>query len=444
MFGTMKIRITALLLLLAMVVPAFGDAGLVTIPKRDKVQLTIYNSEDLTLVKESRYITFKKGINKIQFAWAGTLIDPTSADLRAVEHPDRLEILDTSYPPNRNDALEWHVQCDEPGQYLVEVEYFTSGLTWGSSYVLVANPDETQVHFKNDITITNNSGEDYADAETRVVVGTVNLVEKIRQLAQGVMKGKAEGEIRREAAQRWMDKAAKSRGAGRAPAAARPKQVIKEGLSEYFIYTIEGTETVLNRWAKRLRSLEKLRVPVTVSYRYDVRKYGRKPVKVYRLKNDEKSKLGETPLPDGQVRVFRQVKGSDDLGYLGQASTKYVPIDSEFEINLGADDEVTLDRKKIEHRITNLSFNRWNNVDGWDQIEKFETEIANFGTRARKVLVRRYFSGDFDIDFAKDFPGEIKKENANTYLLTFDVKPGEKFKYSYKLTTRLGKNAKKK
>jgi hypothetical protein len=120
-----------------------------------------------------------------------------------------------------------------------------------------------------------------------------------------------------------------------------------------------------------------------------------------------------------------------------------VPIDSEFEINLGADDEIMLERQKTEHRITNLSFNRWNNVDGWDQVEKFETEIANFGKQARKVLVRRYFSGDFDIDFAKNFPGEIKKENANTYLLTFDVKPGEKFKYSYKLTTRLGKNAKK-
>ena len=40
-----------------------------------------------------------------------------------------------------------------------------------------------------------------------------------------------------------------------------PKEVVKEGLSEYFIYTIEGTETIPNGWSKRLRSLEAAKVP---------------------------------------------------------------------------------------------------------------------------------------------------------------------------------------
>jgi hypothetical protein len=439
MYGKMIKRILVLFVLGAIIVPVFGDAGLVTIPKRDKVQLTIYNSEDITFVKESRYITFKKGINRIEFAWTNTLIDPTSASLRAVNKPDNLESLDTSYPPNRNDALVWHVQCDDPGQYLVEVEYFTSGLTWTSDYVLVANPLETEVHFKNNITITNRSGEDYADAETRVVVGTINLVEKIRQLAQGIMKGAPEGEVRKEAARRWVGK--RSRGA--AAPTARRKKVIKEGLSEYFIYTIEGKETVKNNWSKKLRSLEQHPVPIKVTYRYDQRKYGAKPVKIYNLKNDGKSKLGETPLPDGSIRVFRNVKGSDDLSYLGQATTKYVPIDSEFEINLGTDDMITLERKKLEHQVLNLSFDRWSRVNGWDQVEKLSAEITNFDKQTRTVLVRRYFSGDFDIKFPSDFPGKIKKENANTYLLTFEIKPGEKFKYEYRVTTRMGVNAKK-
>ena len=47
-------------------------------PRRaDTVQLTIYNSEDLTLVRETRTVTFKKGVNPLQFSWANTLIDPT-------------------------------------------------------------------------------------------------------------------------------------------------------------------------------------------------------------------------------------------------------------------------------------------------------------------------------------------------------------------------------
>ena len=37
--------------------------NVVTLPDRDTVQLTIYNSVDLTLVKETRHLTFRPGMN---------------------------------------------------------------------------------------------------------------------------------------------------------------------------------------------------------------------------------------------------------------------------------------------------------------------------------------------------------------------------------------------
>src|SRR4051795_1934828 len=58
------------------------NIDLSTVPKRDSVQLTIYNSEDITLVRETRVVTFKKGLNPLQFSWANTLIDPSSVDLK--------------------------------------------------------------------------------------------------------------------------------------------------------------------------------------------------------------------------------------------------------------------------------------------------------------------------------------------------------------------------
>lgn len=47
-----------------------GNVDLSTVPKRDSIQLTIYNSEDLTLVRETRVVTFKKGANPLEFSWA--------------------------------------------------------------------------------------------------------------------------------------------------------------------------------------------------------------------------------------------------------------------------------------------------------------------------------------------------------------------------------------
>ena len=51
------------------------NVDLSTVPGRSTVQLTIYNSEDLTLVRETRTVSFKKGANPLQFSWANTLID---------------------------------------------------------------------------------------------------------------------------------------------------------------------------------------------------------------------------------------------------------------------------------------------------------------------------------------------------------------------------------
>jgi hypothetical protein len=69
-----------LLLILAFTSPAFSAVDLVTLPIREGKQLTIYNSEDITMVREHRLLTVKEGVNRIQFSWANTLIDPTSGN----------------------------------------------------------------------------------------------------------------------------------------------------------------------------------------------------------------------------------------------------------------------------------------------------------------------------------------------------------------------------
>jgi len=115
---------------------------------------------------------------------------------------------------------------------------------------------------------------------------------------------------------------------------AKPKEIIKEGLSEYFIYTIEGTETIANGWSKRMRSLEGMTVPFKIQYRYRPQEYGDQLVRMYLLTNDTASKLGTTPLPDGMVRVFRE-NGRDGLSFLAAQSVKYIPIGDKIELNLG-------------------------------------------------------------------------------------------------------------
>ena len=128
----------ALLLTLALAVPPAParNVDLSTVPRRDTVQLTIYNSEDLTLVRETRTLTFKKGINGLQFSWANTLIDPSSVELRFLTKADKLDLLDTTFPHDKPQMLYWNVVSDFDGDAQVEITYFTSGITWSADYVL--------------------------------------------------------------------------------------------------------------------------------------------------------------------------------------------------------------------------------------------------------------------------------------------------------------------
>src|SRR5210317_1505923 len=111
-----------------------ADVDLVTIPRREGTQLTIYNSEDITMVREHRLLTVKPGLNRIQFSWANTLIDPTSIDFRILDHLDKVDLVDTTFPAGRNDALQWNLRSEIAGRIPVEIRYFTSGITWSAAY----------------------------------------------------------------------------------------------------------------------------------------------------------------------------------------------------------------------------------------------------------------------------------------------------------------------
>src|SRR5882724_2370666 len=143
----MKIRNFIFAVLLSVIAStAFGkNVDLSTVPKRDSVQLTIYNSEDITLVRERRTVTFKKGVNPLQFSWANTLIDPTSVELKFVSHGEQLDVLDTTFPHDKPQMLYWNVNSDFDGEAQIEITYFTSGITWSADYIALADKDEKEI-----------------------------------------------------------------------------------------------------------------------------------------------------------------------------------------------------------------------------------------------------------------------------------------------------------
>src|SRR5206468_8120808 len=146
-------RVLLLLSFLFTAARAPARISLVTLPERDSVQLTIYNSVDLTLVRETRSLTFRKGVNKLEFSWANTLIDPTSVEFRALTHADEVEVLDVSFPPRVTNTLEWRINSEIAGEVVCEIRYFTSGISWSADYVAEANQAEKWVDLAGQVRV---------------------------------------------------------------------------------------------------------------------------------------------------------------------------------------------------------------------------------------------------------------------------------------------------
>jgi hypothetical protein len=440
--------------------PVFArNVDLSTVPKRDSVQLTIYNSEDLTLVRETRTVTFKKGVNPLQFSWANTLIDPTSVELKFLTSADKLDVLDTTYPHDKPQQLFWNVQSEIDGEATIQITYFTSGITWSADYVLIADKDEKQLGFDGFVRITNNSGEEYEDAQVRLVVGTINLVEKIAQLAQ-VPVANVTG-LDAESMTKFRNGAALSAmgglGGGRDEngKSMQEKQIVKEGLSEYFIYTIEGTETIQNGWSKRMRSLDASAVPFKIQYRYRPQEYGEQLVRMYLLTNNKDSKLGTSPLPDGVVRVFRD-NGRDGLSYLTQQSVKYIPIGDKIELNVGSDPEVIFEWIKLKthrsdiwfqvngvnvfHKLDEPGFRAEPNMSvvGWDDNEVYSQRIRNYTAKPIELEIRRTLPGH--VVFRSQL--DPKLHDFQTIEYTATIPAGKRADLLQELVVHQGHNAK--
>ena len=452
--------------MISFVAPARGrNVDLSTVPKRDTVQLTIYNSEDLTLVRETRKVTFKKGQNPLQFSWANTLIDPTSVELRFLTAADKLEVLDTTFPKDKPQMLYWNVQSDIDDEATIEITYFTSGITWSADYIGIASRDETNLSLESFVRVTNHSGEEYEDAEIRLVVGTINLVEKIAQLARVPVSEVDRLQqdqfmlLRDEAAKDAMDRNRRALGGlgggAQQQQAAKEKEIVKEGLSEYFIYSIEGTESIPNGWSKRMRSFEGTSVPVKIQYRYRPQEYGDQLVRMYLLTNDKPSELGTTPLPNGTVRIFRD-NGRDGLSYLAAQAIKYIPIGDKIELNLGADPEVVFELVKLKSWRDEIwmRLNRGevfvrasdgaarvdvnSSVVGWDDHQLFSQRIRNDSAKPIDVEIRRSFDGHNVFRSSLD---PILHDYRTVQFQT-KVEAGKSADLRYKLLTHLGRNSK--
>ncbi len=425
--------------------PPFPPASAIelnVLPRRDNVQLTIYNQADLTLVKEERRLTMKPGWNWLQFMWANTLIDPTSLELEPLRFRAEVQVRELTFPPHLKDIGRWLIASRVSGEVPFSLKNFTAGLSWQAVYSGTLAPDEKTMRLDSYVRVANNSGEDYENAQVRLVVGKIHLLEQIAELARrknpygsphpelphntpavaysidaiGLDLGEVNGPVSGEWG--WDDR-------------VDLKQIVKEGLSEYFLYSIEGSESIPNGWSKRLPSFSAESIIVSNLYKYDEERWGQQTVRFLSFKNDKNHNLGETPIPQGRISIFRQVDAAHRLGYVGGSSFDYIPVDEDVELNLGSARYVIVEPKLMKTETRNYDFDVKGNITGWDEILTCQVKVTNARNLPVNLEITRAIDGT-KWDIESSGRAEYAKHDMThaRFILTMPPETKETFTYT--------------
>ena len=424
---------------------------LVTLSRRENVQITIYNEQDLTLVREQRKLTLKRGWNWLQFMWANTKIDPTSLDLEPKQHPDKITVEQLVYPAGLKDIGRWLIRSEVDGQVPFELTYFTSGLAWRALYMGTLSPDETSLAVKSYVRVDNRSGEDFTRTQVRLVLGDIQTLESIAALADRAYAfGRPQGPVDElslntpaDVLHSW----------GEEPtvlfdANARAdvnfeglslKEVAKKTLSEYVLYTIEGTEDLADQWGKRLLSFEANDIPVESLYKYDESRWGNQAIRFVSFANDTEHELGQTPLPQGMIRLFGQA-AQGGLTFVGQSEFKYIPVGQDVTLNMGPARYVKVEPVMMSVVTTDHSFDPNGNLVGWNQTRHWAIDVTNTRVIPVEIEITRTLDTEtWTMDQYSDTMA-YEKYDTRQAKFTLALAPREQRKETYTVTTYHGTN----
>ncbi|MES1173837.1 MAG: DUF4139 domain-containing protein [Myxococcales bacterium] len=272
----------------------------------------------------------------------------------------------------------------------VEVTYLTQELNWHADYVLSVDADDKLGDLTGWVTLRNNTGTSYKNAQLKLVAGDV------QRLAQ------APTEVA------MMDDAVPA-----APPA--PPQFKEEGLFEYHLYALQRPTSLLDKEQKQVSLLSASNIELDKKLiffgasQYYRGNYGQvvsnQKVGVYLdIQNKEQNNLG-MPLPKGTVRVYKSDKAGQKQ-FIGEDAIDHTPRDEKIRIKLGEAFDVVGDRTETSWQVISQCVGE----SAW------EIKLRNHKDSAETVLVYEPAGGDWEI-LSSSLPATRK--DASTF--TFDV-----------------------
>ncbi len=283
-------------------------------------------------------------------------------------------IIYDDVPDNLRDrpTLITHIDNNGIKNQTVELSYLTSGLGWKADYVAELNDQETLIDLSGWVTLSNDSGATYENANLQLVAGDVHQVQQNfgsiikKSMRDNVMMAEAEAPM------------------------------VEEGLLEYHLYRLNHPTTIAENQTKQVALLSASKVPAKKTFvllgadYYYHSQYGNIGTKMkvdtfIEFENKEVAKLG-MPLPKGIMRVYKN-DSQGNAQFVGEDAIDHIPKNETVRLKLGSAFDVTADKKQTDYKkVSNREFQ-----------SAYEITIKNAKKEAVIVIVQEPIGGDWHI-----------------------------------------------
>ena len=378
--------------------PAAANEIISGADSRSEVSVAIYN-DSLALIKEVRRITLDNGINDIALRDVSAKMRPETASLRSLsgtplrlieqnfdfdlltpqkllekyvgrsvdvirtnpatgaETVEAAQVLATNngvvlkfadrietgipgrlafpgVPANLRDRPTLVVKLESAtfGPQAAELSYLSGGLSWRADYVAELGADENKLDLAGWVTLTNQSGTAYENAKLQLVAGDVNRVQE-------------------DFAPRPMVKAM--------VAAAPMREMAREEVFDYHLYTLGQTTTIRDNQTKQVALLSAAAVPVQKEYlltgeswyyQAQATDLGQKlKIAVFLEFDNAGGDLGK-PLPKGVVRVYKKDSKGNAI-FIGEDGIDHTAKNDKVRLKMGNAFDVTANRKQTGYKL---------------------------------------------------------------------------------------------
>ena len=225
-------------------------------------------------------------------------------------------------------SLVWNMETATAGTLDIDLKYLASGISWKSDYVL--NLKKDVLDLTGWITVNNNSGVAYKNADITCLAGEVN---------------RAKEEHKYDNRRLYKSKSVM---------AMPMDDVAEESFSGYHIYKIPFRETIANKQQKQISFIDKkeiayIRYGVASNSNFNKIEQKLTFTNTIQFKNTKENNLG-IALPTGVVRMY-QKDSSNETHFIGEQRVHNIPEDENVTLAIGTLFDAVGERTITKHVV---------------------------------------------------------------------------------------------